>query len=678
MNFDKLFNPKSVAVIGAADDPTKLGYVIFKNLLSNKKRKIYPINPAFKKVLKIPCIPSVKNIKAPVDLAVIAVKPEIVPLVLADCGEKKIPHAIIITAGFKEIGGAGVEKENELKEIARKYKVNIVGPNCLGIIDGRAKLNATFGNDLPFIGDLAFVSQSGALGTAILDLAAKSGVGFSKFISVGNEAGATEIDFLEYLSKDKSTNAIIMYLEGVSNGKRFISVASEVTKKKPVIVLKAGRTSRGQKAVASHTGSLAPSDEIFKTACRQAGIILVDSFNDLMDIAKLLNAGLNELPSKWTVLTNGGGPSIIVSDLIESSKNLEMADIPESLKKKLLPVLPLSASLNNPIDIIGDALSDRYESALKVLAADKSVHGIIVILTPQKMTQVKETAAILAKYKKYKTIIPMFIGGNAILEAEKIFSHHKMVNFIDAAELVNALSALCKVRKKSSFKEIPPEKLTLRQLSSSESGKFLSDVGLSAVGEFIGKKEQLAELVKRIPFPWAIKVVSAQVVHKTDAGGVKTNIVNLPEAEAVCAEMEKVVPMHVPGAKIDGFIVQPMVSGSEVIVGMKRDTTFGPVIVFGLGGIFVEVLKDISMRVAPVSEKEAASMIEEIKGAPILLGGRGLPKLDVASLAKIINAVSRLAEKEKSIMEIDLNPVVLTPENALVIDARIMVSDHRS
>ncbi|MDD2758217.1 MAG: acetate--CoA ligase family protein [Patescibacteria group bacterium] len=672
MNLTTLFNPKSVAIIGAADDPKKLGYVIMANLLAGAPRKIYPVNPAFKKVLKLPCLPSVKNIKGAIDLAIIAVKPEIVPAVLADCGEKKIPHVIIITAGFKEIGGAGAEREKELKKIAAQYKINLIGPNCLGVMDAHSALDASFGNGLPAKGNLAFVSQSGAVGTATLDWAKKNNVGFSKFISIGNEAGATENDFLEFLGTDKDTRAILMYLEAVTDGQRFMKLVEKISKIKPVVVLKAGRTERGLAAVASHTGSLAPSHEIFKTACKQSGAILVDSLGAMFNLAKLFNSGFISAPNDWAILTNGGGPSIVMSDAIESSANLRLAVISETTKNKLRAVLPASAALGNPIDIIGDALADRYEAALKILTAEKTIGGLVVLLTPQKMTEIKKTAELIVKYKKSKPIMPMFIGGTSIAPAEKVFGEHGLVNFLDQQSLVSALSALAPAPKKHETKHAAA-KTFLRQLSFTDGAKLLKEVGLSVVGEFVSKKEWLIGSGGKVNFPAVMKVVSAQVIHKSDAGGVKINIKDIAEAKKAWDDMSRVVPLRVPGAKIDGFLIQPMTKGREVIVGMKRDAVFGPVILFGLGGIFVEAIKDVAMRIAPVGEPEALKMLDEIKGAVILKGARGEDSVDRTALAKIIVAISRLAQAHPEIKEIDLNPVMATPDGAKIVDARILV-----
>jgi acetate---CoA ligase (ADP-forming) len=675
INLKTLFNPRAVAVIGAADEPKKLGYAIFANLAGNKKRKVYPVNPTFKKVMGRHCYASIKKISAPIDLAVIAVKPEIVPVVLKECGEKKIHHAIIITAGFKEIGPEGEKRERELKAIAKKYKINLVGPNCLGVMDTHSNLNATFGNDLPKAGSIAFVSQSGAVGTAMLDWAALFGVGFSKFISFGNEAGATENDFLEYLGADKQTTAILMYLEGVSDGQRFFRLAKRICKKKPVLILKAGISERGQQAVSSHTGSLAPSHEVFKTACRQSGVMVVESLGEMFDGARLFNAGFLRAPNNWVILTNGGGPSIVTADLIEAQNNLSLCDLSEAVKKKLRVVLPPSAAVGNPVDIIGDAPANRYAAALKILTAEKSVEGIIVLLTPQKVTEIKETAQVIAKYKTLKPILPLFIGGQAVSAAAPLFAKNKIANFTDPEALVELVAAMApKIpRKKSAVKHPSSGQPAGRQMWFDEALVLLTKYGLHSVGTFVDKCQNLRRYHDKISFPWAMKVMSEQVVHKTDVGGVELNVNSIAEAEAAWERASKSVCAKFPGAKIDGFVVQPMIKGVELIIGMKRDPNFGPVIMFGLGGIFVEVLKDISIRLAPVDMDEAVQMISEIKSAPVLMGARGQKALDIKALAKILVALSHIALKEKSVLEIDLNPVIATESGVDVVDTRIIV-----
>lgn len=676
MDLNKLFNPRAVAVLGAADDPNKLGYALAANLLKNKKLKVYPVNPAFKKVLGLRCLPSVKKITGKVDLAVIAVKPEIVPIVLKECGEKKIPHVIVITAGYKEIGADGEKMERELVAIAKKYKINLVGPNCLGVMDTHTALNATFGNDLPKQGGVAFISQSGALGTAMLDWAGSQGIGFSKFISLGNAAGLQENDFLQYLGADKRTKAIVMYLEGLSDGKRFVELCRGITRRKPVIVLKAGRSERGAKAVSSHTGSLAPSFEIFRTACREAGVSLIDSLGEMFDAVRLFNAGVSSVPDKWVILTNGGGPSIVTADLIENSSNLSLAEIGESAKASLKKVLPPTAAVGNPVDIVGDALEDRYRSALNVLASAKEDFGIIVLLTPQRVTPVLKIAKTVAGFKGRKLLIPLFIGGRAIIPAEKIFLNNGLVNFSDPAEMISTLSALAAQAPKRPEVKSPaaaaPSDAGQRMMDFNKTRTLLKKYGLKVSGDFVESKSMLKRRAGKIAFPWAMKIASPDAVHKTEAGGVRINIPDIASAKKAWDEMSAKLLSKKRTAHIDGFVVQPMVKGTEVIIGMKRDPNFGPVIIFGLGGIFVEILKDVSMRLAPVSEKEALAMISEIKSAAVLKGARGGKPADAAALAKIISAVSKLAVKEKNIAEIDLNPVMVSPKGADIVDIRIM------
>lgn len=677
MNLKTLFNPRSIAVIGAAADPKKLGYALYANLMIGKKRRVYPVNPAFKKVMGKHCYASVKNISGKIDLAVIAVKPEIVPIVMKECGEKKISHAIVITAGYKEIGPEGERREKELSSLAKKYKINLVGPNCLGIMDTSAVLNATFGNDLPKKGGVAFVSQSGALGTAMLDWAKKQGIGFSKFVSLGNAAGLQENDFLNYLASDAQTKAIVLYLEGLSDGRRFVNLCRKISVRKPIVVLKAGRSERGAKAISSHTGSLAPSFEIFRAACREGKAALIDSLGQMFDAVRLYSGGITEIPNKWIILTNGGGPSIVTADLIEASPNLSLAVLSESVKAALKKVLPSTAAVGNPVDIVGDALEDRYEAALKVLASVKENLGIIVLLTPQRVTPVLKIAKTVARYKGKKLLIPLFIGGDAIVPAEKLFSANGLINFIDPAEMVSALSSLAHEAPKAPAPK--PAKVAVRakerMMKFNETKALMAKYGLKIVGDFVDSKNKLQRCVNKIAFPWAMKLISPEAIHKTEVGGVKINISDIKAAKASWEEMSGNLLSKKPGARIDGFVVQPMLKGREVIIGVKRDPSFGPVIVFGLGGIFAEIIKDVSMRLCPVGENEARKMIFEIKSAAVLAGARGEKPADTKALAKIITSLSRLSEREKNINEIDFNPVMVNEKGASIADVRIMIKD---
>jgi len=677
MNLNKLFNPRSVAVIGAIDDPKKIGFALMYNLSQNKKIKIYPVNPTVKKVFKAVCYKSVVNISSPVDLAIIAVKPEIVPIVLKECGEKKIPHAIIITAGYKEIGAVGLERENQLKQIAKKYKISIIGPNCLGVMDARFGLNATFGNDLPRQGSVAVVSQSGAIGTAMLDWAEDKKIGFSKFISIGNQAGATENDFLEYLGKDKNTKAIVMYLESLSNGRKFFNLAKKIAGKKPIVIIKAGISEKGSVAASSHTGSIASSHEILKASCIQSGVKLVNSLDEMFNLIRFFDANIYEVPSEWVILTNGGGPSIVLTDLLESTKNLKLANISLPIHSALKKVLPVSVALNNPVDIIGDASAERYDDALKILAKNNKF-GIIVLLTPQKLTEIEKTAKKIIAHTKKQFVVPLFIGGEKTSSANGIFQKNRLVNFYDPLALVKCLSKLADNSPKlKPEKQITKTGETFRQMSFDETATLFLKYNIKITGHFIKTKNDLERYAKKIAFPWAMKVSDERIIHKTDVSGVRVNINSIKEAEEAWFEIENNIKKIYPGIVLNGFVVQPMKNGAEVIIGAKRDDSFGPVVLFGMGGIFVEIYLDTVTRLAPINFNEARKMIDEVKGSAILKGVRGEKKADINGLANILVSLSRIMIKESKIMEIDLNPVIAGDDGNHLVDVRIMLKNGK-
>ena len=433
----------------------------------------------------------------------------------------------------------------------------------------------------------------------------------------------------------------------------------------------------GAKAISSHTGSLAPSYEIFRAACREAGVIAVDSLEEMLNAIRLSLAHPKRLPSEWVILTNGGGPSIITADLMENSVNLSLYDLSEETKKLLKKSLPPAASCGNPVDIIGNALSDRYEAVLKILTQDKKNFGIIVLLTPQRVTPVAAIAKTVLKYAGKKIIIPLFIGGKAIAPAEKIFANAGMNNFRDPADLIKAISSSAISQTKKQQSSAPDARSaaasSTRQMSFDEAGVLLGKYNLKVVGNFVEAKNKLPLFENKVPFPWAMKVVSPDVIHKTDFSAVKINIADLASAQKAWEEMSNAVLEKIPVARIDGFVVQPMQKGLEIVVGVKRDPSFGPVIVFGAGGIYTEILKNAVSRLCPVDEKTALEMINETKISQIMKGARGQKPMDVNALAKIVSSLSRLAHKEKSIAEIDLNPVMVNESGAFIVNARVMV-----
>ena len=680
MSLQNFFNPRSIAIIGASADRNKVGYALMANLVAGKKngrkRDIYPVSISEKEILGLKAYPSVRDIPDKIDLAVIAVRADIVPAILKECGEKKIDSAIIISAGFREIGKEGIKLEDKVIHVAEENGIAILGPNCLGIIDTVTDLNASFGARKPRRGKIAFLSQSGALGTSILDLSIKEGVGFSKFVSLGNEASLTEMEFLKYLADDDDTDAILIYLEKLSKGREFMHLAAEITRKKPIVVLKAGRSTRGAAAVMSHTGSLAPDNSIFSADLKQSGVVAVESIREFFDMAKLFQLGITQPLSKFVILTNGGGPSVVAADLVDLSKSLSLVKLSAATQNALRKVLPPMAAVGNPVDIIGDALSARYKAALDILVADKHTDGIILILTPQMMTEVEATAKLVSEYRSKMPIIPVFLGGPTI-EGGLAYLHSKdMTNFDFPVDAIEALDGLALGAKKHDVQKVPtklPAKSSAGRASKMMEfemmKKLLGDYGVSLSGILVKGRVGLADAItKSGKGPFALKAISADIVHKTDKGAVQLNLKDLKDIETA---WDKIMSKN-PDAKLEGMLLQPMVSGKEVIIGMKEDLAFGPTILFGLGGIFTEALKDTSLRIAPISKATALEMIGEIKGIDILRGLRGEKGVDLGALADLLVKISKLSMDHPEVREIDLNPVMATENGVVVVDARVI------
>lgn len=689
MNLQKFFDPGSVAVVGATEDKNKVGYSLVLNLLKGKTRKIYPITLEKNEILGLKAYRSVLEVNDKIDMALIAVRAAFVPQVLTECGKKKVPFVVVISAGFKEIGEEGKKLEEEITKIACKYKISLLGPNCLGVINSQSDLNASFAAEKPIRGGISFLSQSGATGAAMLDWSQKAGVGFSKFVSLGNEAGLTELEFLKYFASDKETKALLVYLEKVTDGWKFMELARKITSVKPMVLIKAGRSPRGSAAVMSHTGSLAPADAVFTAACRECGVITVESLREFFNLAKIFQIGIYKPLRRLAVLTNGGGPSVIATDLIDLSRSLELAELPRAAQNALRKVLPPMAAVGNPVDVIGDAGSQRYDDALKILTAQKNIDGIITILTPQMMTQADAVANILVSYCGKKPLIPVFMGGPSIERGLITLRNNGFTNFDFPKDAIEALDAIGETKnEKMAVKPFVVKNTTKRRGVTQEAGapaqlkmmdfpatlKLLARYGVKISGVLLRRKEQLDAALKKFKNrTLAMKIISKDIVHKTDVGGVRLNLKTAEEAVKAWDGIMKSAKKKMPRAKIQGMFIQPMAEGKEVIIGMKRDPIFGPVIVFGLGGIFVEALKDTSMHVAPVTPAEGRRMIEEIKGYKILRGLRGEKSVNINALARIIAAVSKLSLARPEIKEIDLNPVMADNKKTSVVDARIIV-----
>ena len=693
---DQLFNPDSIVVVGATPKEGKVGNTVLKNIISsmNKSKaevRIYAVNPKYDRILDVTCYPSVLTIDAAVDLAVVVVPAVGVPKVLEQCGGKQIKNVVVISAGFKEAGREGAVLESELIRISDKYDLNLVGPNCLGILNTHASLNATFGRATPPEGNIAFLSQSGAFVLAVIDWSKAANVGFSKVVSLGNKAVLDECDFIEYLAKDNETAVITMYLEDIRAGSRFMEVVRQVTKTKPVVVMKSGRTEAGAKAASSHTGSIAGSSEAFSAAFQQTGVIEVNSINDLFDFSLTLSR-IRGINGGIAIVTNSGGPGVMAADAIEEY-GLELAAFDRVTIDKLRALH--IANFYNPVDVIGDADSEKFGTALGIVSADERVGAIIAILSPTAQIEFDKAADFVLNSTEKKPIIPVFMGGETVMGAVARFKKYGITNYFDPVRAVKALYAVEKYREGRAKVSAPPpyfkvDRKAIANLIEHRAEKEAKEsIGvdgfklLEAYGIPVpsyGKAETAEEslvFANRIGYPVSLKIISPDIVHKTDVGCVKLNV-RREEVKETFFEIVRRAEKYTSARRIDGVLVQPMVvGGREVIVGMKRDTQFGPLILFGLGGIYVEVFKDVSFRIAPLSKDDAIEMIKSVKAYSMLKGVRGEPMSDIDSLVDILLRFSQLCMDFPEILEVDLNPIKVFEhgKGCYVIDVKMAICE---
>ena len=693
----RFFEPLSIAVIGASAKKGKVGHAIISNLVKFRyPGRIYPVNPKGGKIEGLTVYKNLLDVPEKVDQAVFTVPPPVILDTFREAADK-MANAIVISAGFKEIGPEGAKLERELKAIAEKHGITVMGPNCLGLINAHAHLNASFGAEMPPEGNLAFISQSGAIIAAVLDWALKDEIGFSMFLSLGNKMDLDETDLIEAIGEDPRTAAILGYLEGITDGPKFMRVASKVSRKKPIIITKGGGTPAGAKAASSHTGTLAGSDRAYQAAFEQCGVIRAKTLEDLFDLAVGFSHGRRPRGDRVVIVTNAGGPGIMAADAVENS-TLKMASLGDRTREKLKGVLPRTAALNNPVDVIGDADARRYRDSLDILCRDHDIDAVLVLLTPQEMTEISQTAKAICEISSGSPIpiFASFLGGLQVDPGRKILFHGGVPNYILPERAVTALETAVEYEK---WLKKKPGKVPKIRAKRSEVDEILHAslrLGLTDLGDQIAQKVVAAygietpitematsaslagRIASEIGFPVAMKISSPDILHKSDIGGVMTGIQNASEARAAYSHMLDNVMRYMPQAQIDGVTVQQMVTeGKEVILGVKRDPQFGPMIMFGLGGIYVEIMQDVSFRIAPLTEDDAAEMVRSIKAYPLLCGARGEAPSDIEAITSAILRLSALAMDFPQIIEMDINPLKVMPKKkggAVSIDSRITIS----
>ncbi len=692
-----LFSPDSVAVIGASRTPGKLGYAVLKNIIDCGFRgSVYPVNPAAREILGLRCYPDIASIGERIDLAIIMIPASHVLKAVSDCAQKGVKAVVVISAGFRETGHDGLVAEKEMARIANKNNMALLGPNCLGLINTKTPLNASFAGSMPLRGNISLMSQSGALCTAILDMSFEKRLGFSSFVSLGNKAQLNEVDLLDYWSSDPDTKVALAYLEGISDGERFIRVARAFTRKKPLIAIKAGVTNAGSRAVSSHTGSLAGSEQAYEAAFKQAGVIRAESVADLFDMASLLVSQPLPENDQVAIITNAGGPGIMATDAIERA-GLTLANLSQETMRRLAARLPRAASVINPVDVLGDALADRYRLALDALIEDKNVGAIIVILTPQIMTQAEETARVIASRSKNrsKTILACFMGKPHVEAGIEILNNNGVPNYTVPERAVISLKAMVYQKKRQErpthritrvkiprkpVEEVFNEARKRGQLEIGEAGaqRVMKACGIpTPASRLCRTPEEAVKFAEKIGYPVVLKIASPDILHKTDIGGVKIGVTGSQEVRDSFDLLVLRTLRYMPDVEIWGCMVQKQVEGGiETILGMNRDPQFGPLMMFGLGGIYVEALKDVAFRIAPLSRHDARQMIEEIQSSRLLYGVRGRPRSDLDALEGAMVRISQLVTDFPEIVELDINPLVIFPEGEGVtgLDMRMVIT----
>jgi acetyltransferase len=697
---DKLkhfFRPSGVAIIGASSNPAKLSHCVVKNLKDHGYLGgIYPINPKGGEILGLTVYPSILEVPDPLDLAVIMVPAPIVPIVLKECGERGLEAVIVITGGFREAGPEGQKLEAQLRSIIDAYGMRLIGPNCVGVMDAHLPLDTTFITDMPSPGGISFVSHSGAICGGTTDWAREVGVGYSRIASLGNQLDVDITDGLRMMQDDTHTRVINIYAEGLPNGRKFVQAAREIFRSKPIVMLKAGVTSAGTRAVASHTGALAGSEEAYRAACHRAGALVVNSLQEQNDVAMVLATQPLPQGSRVAILTNAGGPAALAADEL-ARQGLSLATISDETQQALRDVVPQGAQLGNPIDMLGGPQADMYAAAGQILLEDPDVDMLMTIFVPQAITPVTGVAqhVVQTAHAYEKPVICCLVGGESIPEAMRILNTSGVPCYQDPNRAGRALGGLHKYATLRNRPDLTPEQVDevdrervetiLNQTWQEDGAGFLNSQTASEIAGAYGIKvppsalaahaAEAVEIADRIGYPVAMKIIAKDVVHKADVGGIA---LNLGSAQDVRAAFEGMMgDEDERAAREETYVmVQRMApQGQEIILGAQRDAQFGPILMVGMGGRYVEVFQDVAFRLAPLNQVDAAAMIEETAAGRIMKGIRGAPPKDIQKVAETLCRVGQLVSDFPCISELDVNPLIVRNEGegAWAVDVRIAI-----
>ena len=681
------FHARSVAVIGASSDPAKVGGSVLANLRAGGfAGRLVAVNASRAVVQGLPAVPSILDVAGAVDLAVVAVPAPAVLPVLEQCATKGVPGAVVISAGFREAGPDGRAREDALRRWLARVPLRLIGPNCLGWIRPAQHLNLTFAPGMPRVGPLGFFSHSGALCTVILDWSREHNLGFSLFASLGNQADVNETDLIDALADDPDTRVILGYLEGVADGRAFFTALAAAAARKPCVLMKAGRSAEGARAVSSHTGALAGSDRAFDAAVRQAGALRVFTLEELFDVARALVSGRTPPGRRVILVTNGGGLGVLATDAARET-GLEVSPLPEPVRARVAAVLPPHAAVANPIDLVGDATAARYGAALEALAGEPA--SLVVMLAPQAATDAGAVArAVLATTRRWPTpVLGVLAGGARVRPGVAALEEGGVPCYPFPEQAVRALArAVTLTERRRAPAARPPAPVDPTRLAAAlgaaraaarigllEGAPLLEAYGIDVVPARLARTpDEAAAAAGELGGPVAIKIVSPDISHKSDVGGVTLGLASPAAAAEAAARMLAHVARLRPDARLDGVLVQAMVegSGAELLLGSVRDAQFGPLVVVGFGGIFVEVLGDTATRLAPVDPDEARAMLEELRMAPALHGARGRAAVDLDALAGAVSRFSRLVAEVPDLMELEINPLLATDKGSRALDVR--------